>query len=340
VNPRELLQRTAGGARFEREEAREVFGALLDGGFEAPQTGAFLSLLAQRGETSDEIAGAALALRERMSVFEHDFPAAIDTCGTGGDGLSTFNLSTAAAIVAAASGARVIKHGNRAASSRCGSADLLEAAGVELRLHAHDARRVLEELGITFLFAPAYHPALGPLAPLRRSLGLRTMFNLIGPLANPGRVKRQLIGIPSARWGEAFRAVLHQLGHERALVVHGFDNADELTLAGPAQTWQLGMSACGAIDPRALGLGLAPIESLAGGAPADNLAQLRRCFDGEASPLADAVALNAGAALCVAGLAEQLPEGLECARAALRSGRARQTLARWAELSTRLRGAA
>lgn len=340
MNAREALQRSATGARFEREEAREIFGALLDGGFEAPQTAVFLSLLAQRGESADEIAGAALALRERMTVFEHEFPQAIDTCGTGGDGLSTFNFSTAAAIVAAAAGARVVKHGNRAASSRCGSADLLEAAGIALHLDAADARRVLEEVGITFLFAPAYHPALGPLAPLRRSLGLRTMFNLIGPLANPGRVKRQLIGIPAARWGEAFQSVLRQLGHERALVVHGHDHADELTLGGAAQTWTLGLPPWTAIDPRELGLEPAPIASLAGGGAADNLALLRRCFDGEASPLAEAVALNAGAALCVAGTTEDLPEGLDLARDALRSGRAQRTLARWAELSSRLRGAA
>jgi anthranilate phosphoribosyltransferase len=334
------LARAASAETLDPLEARAAFGALLDGEFEPAQAGVFLCLLAQRGETAAEIAGAAVAMRERMTRFEHDCPTAIDTCGTGGDGLATFNLSTAAAIVAAAAGARVIKHGNRAASSRCGSADLLEAAGVALQLNAQDSRRVFEELGITFLFAPSFHPALKALAPLRRSLGLRTMFNLIGPLANPGCVRRQVLGIPGERWGPAFQSVLSELGHERALVVHGFGQADELTLAGPAQTWTLGMELAQPIDAHALGLARAPIESLTGGDPSTNLRLLHRCFDGETGALSDAVVLNAAAALWVAEVAADLPTGIDQAREALRSGRARNTLARWAELSRQLRGAA
>ncbi len=340
MNAAAIVEQAANAVPFDASAARDAFAALLDGAFDAGQAGAFLTLLAQRGETSIEIAAAAGALRERMTPFEHGFPAAIDTCGTGGDGLSTFNLSTSAAIVAAAAGARVVKHGNRAASSRCGSADLLEAAGVELSLRPRDAQLVLEEIGITFLFAPAFHPALAALAPVRRTLGRRTIFNLIGPLANPGRVKRQLIGIPAAKWGETFRAVLETLGHERALVIHGAGGADEITLAGASQVWALGLNFPSSLDPRTLGLAHAPITQLAGGGPDLNLRLLHEVLAAQDSPLTDAVLVNTAAALCVAGVAADMPAGLQQARDAVQSGAARRTLARWVELSRQLRGAA
>ena len=232
----EAFRSLMAGASFSREESREVFASALDADTDPVLFGGFLAALAQRGETAEEIAGAADALRAAVLPFEHDCPDAIDTCGTGGDGLGTFNFSTAGAVVAAACGARVIKHGNRSVSSRCGSADLLEAAGVPLDLEPDAARAVLEEVGITFLFAPRYHPAMRFAGGVRRSLGVRTVFNFLGPLCNPGHVRRQLLGISDGARLDDFARVLTALGHERALVVHGAGGADELTLAA-AMPW-------------------------------------------------------------------------------------------------------
>jgi anthranilate phosphoribosyltransferase len=329
MNIAEALRESARGARLSREEARSVFGEALSVGADPILLGALLASMATRGEDVAEIAGAVDALRAAMIPFDHPFPEAIDTCGTGGDGLATFNLSTAAAIVAAAAGARVIKHGNRAVSSRSGSADLLEAAGLPLDLSPSAALSVLERVGITFLFAPAYHPALRAAAPLRRSLGIRTIFNLLGPLCNPGRVRAQLVGVGDARRGADLAAVLAALGLDRAFVVHGAGGADELTLAGENQVWSSGTGASGGFHAEPLGLTSAPMSALAGGDAEHNLALLHRVLGGEAGPLFDAVVLNAGAALVVASRAESAAEGCALAREALRSGRARETFTLW-----------
>ena len=292
---------------FARRDARCSRRSLAEGS-EPVQLGALLFALAVRGETAAEIAGAADALRASMIVFEHDHPGAIDTCGTGGDGSRSFNLSTAAAIVAAAAGARVIKHGNRSQSSRSGSADLLEAAGIPLDLSPARSRRVLDLVGITFLFAPAYHPSLRHAAPVRRSLGVRTLFNYLGPLANPGRVRRQLIGVPEARRVDEIAAALAELGHERALVVHGACGADELTLAGENHVRSVGSMPALRFDARDHGLATVPTAELAGGDAHDNLAILRAVLAGEASVFADAVVLNAAAAIAVAGTGGRFEE--------------------------------
>jgi len=329
MNLADALRASTGGARLSREQARSVFGEALGVGADPIQLGALLASMATRGEDVAEIAGAADALRAAMIPFNHPFPDAIDTCGTGGDGLSMFNVSTAAAIVAAAAGARVIKHGNRAVSSRSGSADLLEAAGLPLELSPRGALSVLEQVGITFLFAPAYHPALRAAAPVRKALGIRTIFNLLGPLCNPGRVRAQLVGVGDARRGADLAAVLAALGLDRAFVVHGAGGADELTLAGENQIWSAGAGSSEGFHAEALGLASAPTSALAGGDAAHNLALLHRILGGEAGPLFDAVVLNAGAALVVASRAASAREGCAMACEALLSGRARATFAAW-----------
>jgi len=338
VSPLDLagaLERSVAGARLSREEAREVFTAALGPGLEPAQLGGFLASLATRGEDEGEIAGAALALRAAMRPFEHDEPAAIDTCGTGGDGLGSFNLSTAAAIVAAAAGARVIKHGNRASSSRCGSADLLEAAGIPLELAPAASREVLERTGITFLFAPAYHPALRHAAPVRRALGVRTIFNLLGPLLNPGRVRRQLLGVGEERRVAPIAGVLAELGHERGYVVHGAGGADELTLEEGNIARPIGDAPELAFEARALGLESATARALGGGEARENLRLLGLVLAGERGALFDAVVLNAAAALVVADLAQDAPRACALAREALLSGAALRKWEEWIEAARR-----
>lgn len=325
------LQRVVDGGALERKEARDAFARCLCADVDTARLAALLTALATRGETPGEIAGAADALRDAMTPFEHDHPDAIDTAGTGGDGLSSFNLSTAAAIVAAAAGARVIKHGNRSQSSRCGSADLLEAAGLPLDMAPERSRRVLDRVGITFLFAPRYHPALAHAAPVRRALRMRTVFNYVGPLANPGRVRRQLVGVPEARRVDELARALTELGHERAYVVHGAGGADELTLAGPNRIAAVGSAPRDTFDADVLGLIEAPVSALAGGDAAENLRILQRVLDGERDAHHDAVVLNAAAALVVSGRVSDARAGVASAREALASGRARQTFAAWIE---------
>ncbi len=331
-----------------RAEAREVFAAVLAAPPPAEELGALLRALAARGETADEIAGAAEAMRGAMVPFDHGAPDAVDTCGTGGDGLGTFNLSTSAALVAAAAGVRVVKHGNRAASSRCGSADLLEAAGVRLQLAPSQARAVFDECGFVFLFAPAFHPALGPIAPVRRALGIRTIFNFLGPLCNPGRVRRQLLGVSDRARLADYARVLEALGCEHGAVVHGSGGADELTLEGPNLLIWIGRDGgvprggASSLPAQEFGLKPAPTSALAGGDAACNLDLLGRVLAGEAGPLRDAVLLNAAVAIFLAdagdGRAAGLPDAFARAREALDSGAARRLLAKVVNASRRAAG--
>lgn len=331
------LSRSVAGQPMTRREARDVFATAVGPRAEPLQLAGLLASMATRGESASEIAGAVDALRESMLAFEHDAPDAIDTCGTGGDGSGSFNLSTAAAIVAAAAGCKVIKHGNRAQSSRCGSADLLERAGVPLELSPGAAREVLDRTGITFLFAPLYHPALKVAAPVRRALGVRTLFNLLGPLLNPGRVRRQLLGVGERKRVAQLAGVLTELGHERALVVHGAGGADELTLDGANHCESVGELAAVRFDAAGLQLAPAPLSALAGGDAERNLSLLRAVFDGAPGPLADAVVLNAAAALFVAQRARTPEEARDLAREQLVSGAARAKLAGWIAAAERVR---
>ena len=337
------LKKVLAGEYLSQEEAEEIFRESLSGSADPVVLAGLLVAMAQRGESADEVTGAAAALRHTMTPFEHDFEDAIDTCGTGGDGLGTFNISTTSAIIAAAAGAKVVKHGNRAVSSSCGSADLLEALGIKLELSAEAARGCLNELGITFLFAPAYHPSMRHAGPIRRALGVRTIFNLIGPLANPGRVQRQVLGVSDPRHLNLHAAALEKLGVRKAIVVHGGGGADELTLQSGNQAIEIdpeaGTSAV-LIDAESLGLRPCPVSELKGGDAQTNLAILEKVLAGEESPILDAVLLNTATALYTAGLGDSVEEGLDLAKSAVESGKARDTLKRWAELSQKLGGQA
>ncbi len=333
---REALRSTLAGHSLDRDQTREVLGAALVEGTDPVLLGGLLVALASRGETADQIAGGAEALREAAVPFEHDHPGAIDTCGTGGDGLGMFNVSTASAIVAAAAGATVVKHGNRSVSSSCGSADLLECAGVCLELDPEAARTVLDEVGITFLFAPRYHPAMRFAGPVRAALGVRTLFNFLGPLCNPGRVRRQLLGVSDPSRVQDFAQALGALGCERGYVVHGAGGADELTLEGQNISAPIGTAPLQDLDASAAGVVPAPVSALAGGEAEENLALLSGLLDGTRGALHDAVVLNAGAALVVADVAADLAEGAAQAAEALASGAAREKLKAWITVSGRV----
>lgn len=309
-------------------DAREAALALMSGDVPPAQAGGLLSALRVRGENRGEILGFARALREQAAPFAVSADGLIDTCGTGGDGLGTFNVSTLAGLVAAACGARVAKHGNRAVSSRCGSADLLEALGVRIDAPISLAARCVEEAGFGFLFAPLYHPTLRQLAPLRRELGFRSIFNLVGPLANPAQVRRQVVGVPAVSYLRPVAEALHSLGVEHALVVHGDDGADEISLTGPTSTFEVRPEglASQVLHPEDAGLRVCRKEELEGGDAVANAGLAERILDGARGPAHDFVVLNAAAALMVAGRAGSLREGADLSREALLSLRARAVL--------------
>jgi len=315
---------------LEEAEAEGAFSAMLDGDWADEDIARFLVGLAERGETATEIAGAARAMRARMIPVEA--PAnAIDVCGTGGDGHHTLNVSTAVAIVVAACGVPVAKHGNRAASSKAGAADTLEALGLDLDRAAETAEHTLADLGIGFLFAGKHHPAMGRIMPIRKKLGRRTIFNLIGPLANPARVPRQLLGIARPAYVPIYAEALARLGTERSFVVSGDEGLDELSLAGGNEWADIegGEVRMKRIDGRALGLPHAPVEAIRGGDPAANAAALRALLMGAPGPYRDAVLFNSAAALLVAGAVEDWREGAEEAAEAIDRGLAKALLDCW-----------
>jgi anthranilate phosphoribosyltransferase len=327
------------GRDLSRQEIESLFGRLMDGELSDAVKAALLVGLAAKGESAQEIAGAAAAMRRRAVVIPHDAERVVDTCGTGGDGQGTFNISTAAALVAAAGGAVVAKHGNRSVSSRSGSADVLGELGVELELDAAAMGRCLEEVGVAFLFAPLLHPAMREVMPVRRELGVRTIFNLLGPLTNPAGARRQLLGVYHRGLVEPVAEVLRELGSEHALVVHG-DGLDEITTSGATLVGEVrdGTVRLFEVEPESFGLERRDRDELRGGEPAENAAAMRRILDGEEGALADVVAFNAAAALYVAGLAEELRDGLERAREALRRGDAAATLERLRSFAREARG--
>jgi anthranilate phosphoribosyltransferase len=338
VEAREALGVVAAGRTLTRAEAESTMGSVMAGEATPAQLAALLAALAVRGETVDEIAGFAMGLRAAaVPVTVAD--GAIDTCGTGGDRSHSFNISTVAAIVAAAAGARVAKHGNRAASSACGSADVLEALGVKIDLGPEAVATCVGEVGVGFMFAPRFHPAMRHAGPVRREIGIRTIFNVLGPLANPAGVKRQLLGVPSAALGERMVYVLRELGAERALVVHSEDGLDEISPSGPTRTWELrdGTISEGELLPEHAGLDRAPRESVRGGDSATNAGIARRVLSGDARDGArTAVLLNAGAACYVAGLAADVKAGVGLAAKAIETGAASATLERWVTRSATL----
>ncbi len=324
---RAALTRLTAGESLTREETEDLFGQLMDGMVTETLKAALLIALRMKGEAVSEISGAAAAMRRRAIAIPHQRQGLVDTCGTGGDGRGTFNISTAAALVAAAAGVAVAKHGNRSVSSRSGSADVLAALGVKIEVSPETAGRTLDTVGIAFLFAPLLHPAMREVMPVRRELGLRTIFNVLGPLTNPAGARRQVMGVYTEALVEPIGHVLRDLGAEHALVVHG-DGLDEITTTGRTRVAEVRGGEVRMLDlqPEDFGLRRARLEELAGGSPEENAAAVRRVFGGETGALADVTALNAGAALYVGGLAADLHEGVEIARATLASGAAERKL--------------
>lgn len=320
-----MLRRLVEGGTLNADASLGAFAAIISGQVSETRMSAFLTALALREPTVSEITGAARAMRRAMRAIEAP-GRAIDLCGTGGDGHGTLNVSTAAAFVVAACDVPVAKHGNRNMSSKCGAADVLEALDVRVDLPPQAAQACLAETGLCFLFAPAYHPAMKHVAPVRKELGFRTVFNLLGPICNPARVRRQLLGVFAERWVGPVAGVLAELGAEQAWVVHGRDGMDELTLTGPSLVVEIanGTSRKFEITPEAAGLERAPLEQLKGGDAAHNAAALERLLAREGDrPYRDIVVLNAGAALVIAGVAGDLKHGARLAEAALDDGRAR-----------------
>jgi anthranilate phosphoribosyltransferase len=322
-----ILKRAASGERLAAAEAASAFAAMMSGGVSEMRMAAFLTALAVRGPTVAEIVGAARAMRAAMTKVEAPRNA-IDVCGTGGDGAGTLNVSTATAFVVAACGIPVAKHGNRAMSSRTGAADVLETLGVPINLDVETARKSLVNPGFAFLFAPSYHPAMKNVGPVRRDLGFRTVFNLLGPICNPAGVRRQLIGIYAREWLEPVAHVLADLGTEKAWIVHGSDGLDELSTTGPTRVAMLedGQITVRDIVPEDAGIPRATLAALKGGTAEDNARAIRELLGGAKSAFRDIVLLNSAAALVVAGGASNLRDGVARAAEAIDTGRAANAL--------------
>ncbi|MFC4295488.1 anthranilate phosphoribosyltransferase [Novosphingobium tardum] len=312
------------------DEAEAAFGALLDGTIEDAEVARFLVALSDRGETADEIAGAARALRARMLPIDAP-PNAIDVCGTGGDGHHTLNVSTAVSLVVAACGVPVAKHGNRAASSKAGAADTLEVLGLDMEKAGRTADKTLGEIGICFLFASNHHPAMRRIQPIRKAIGQRTIFNLMGPLANPARVGKQLIGIARPAYVPIYAGALARLGTGRSMIVSGDEGLDELSLAGGNEIAEvLGNDfEMHRVDAAQAGLAHAPVEAIRGGDAVHNAAALRALLLGTPGPYRDAVLFNAAAALQIAGEVSGWEEGVEEAAEAIDKGLAKALLDCW-----------
>jgi len=331
---RQALESVVAGRGLDVATARAVMDRMMDGEASPVQIVALIAALRTKGETVDELAGMVESMRAHATPVTLPV-AAVDTCGTGGDGAWTFNISTAAALVAAGAGCPVAKHGNRAASSRCGSADVLESLGVVISLSLAGVRRCVDEAGIGFLFAPDFHPALRHVAPVRRELGIRTVFNVLGPLANPARVRHQALGVSSARLAPLMAEVLHRLGHVHALVFTGPDGLDELGVAGTAQCFEVtaeGVSES-TVDPRDVGLEVAPLDAVRGGDAETNAAIIVSVLDGESGPRRDVVLLNAAAVLLAGDRVASLRDGVSAAAASIDSGAARVALANLVRVS-------
>jgi len=330
-----LLSRLADGATLSSDDAENFFGACLRGEPTAAQVGAALTAMRMRGETLGEIVACAWAMRRAAIHIEPPFPT-MDVCGTGGDGLHTLNISTAVGFVAAGGGLKIAKHGNRALSSKSGTADVLTELGVDIAAPAERQLQALDQAGICFLFAPAHHGAMRHVSPIRAELGFRTIFNLLGPLTNPAGAQRQVVGVFAERWVRPLAEALGELGAEQAWVVHG-QGLDELTTTGETSVAEFrdGQVRLFTITPEAVGLPRAALADLTGGPPAHNAAALRRLLAGETGPYRDIVLLNAAAAFLVGGRVETLREGVELASSVIDDGRAQGALEKLVEIAGR-----
>jgi anthranilate phosphoribosyltransferase len=331
---RAAISATVAAQDLTEAQAAGVMEQIMSGEATDAQLAAFLTALRLKGETVDEITGMARVMRAKAFRVDCD-SALLDTCGTGGDASGTFNVSTAAAFVAAAAGAKVAKHGNRAMSSRCGSADVLEALGAKIDLSPEGASKCLEETGFCFMFAPRFHPAMRFAAGPRREIGIRTVFNILGPLCNPAGATRQVLGVADASLGEKMAQVLARLGCERALIVHGEDGLDELSPAMSSTVWQVGGGTVNRfrLAPSDAGLSPHPLSAVKGGSSKENAGMLRTVLGGEPGPLRDFTLLNAAAGLIAFKLTDDFVDGVARAANAIDSGEAMSKLERFIEVS-------
>jgi anthranilate phosphoribosyltransferase len=339
--PNEILTRAidavCSGTHLTADHASAVLDEIMEGRADDVQTAAFLVALRAKGETVAELVGLARTMRRLAAPVDVGRDDLVDTAGTGGGPL-TFNISTTAAIVAAGAGCAVAKHGNRSSTSRSGSADLLEALGVRIDLNAHAVARCIDEVGFGFMFAPRHHTAMKHVVPVRKELGVRTIFNFLGPLTNPAGASRQLLGVSDPRYQETIAEALVGLGCERAFVVRAEDGVDEIGLAGPTRVIEVKDTSTEEwfVEPQDLGFGLADADEITGGTPEENAVTVKRILDGEDGPPRDVVLLNAGAAIAVGGGATDLDTGVERARESIDSGAARGVLERLVEMTGEL----
>lgn len=325
MNIQQAIQRVVEGHALSRAEMQDVMRQIMTGECTDAQIGGLLIGLRMKGETVDEITAAAEVMGSLASHVQVSAPNLIDIVGTGGDGTSTFNVSTAASFVAAGAGASVAKHGNRSVSSKSGSADLLEQAGANLNLKPEQVAKVIEQAGVGFMFAPMHHSAMKYAIGPRKEMAVRTIFNVLGPLTNPAGVKQQVVGVFAPSLTDTIAQVLQHLGSEHALVVHSDDGMDEISICAPTRVTELnaGKLSTYTVQPADFGLNTAPVERIVVGNPAESLALIDAVLDGEKSPARDIVVLNAGAGIYVSGLADTLNSGVEMAQAAIDDGRAK-----------------
>lgn len=329
----DILEKLACGTDLAESEVANVIGNLADGKLDAAYAGALLLGLRAKGETVNEIAATVTAMRERMIKLPIDSDGAIDTCGTGGDRSGSFNISTAAAIVASAAGAKIAKHGNRSASSKTGSADILQKAGVNIEMSKAAAAKALDEIGLTFLFAPLYHPAMRNIVPVRKSLKIRTIFNQIGPLLNPASVKKQIIGTATDKMAKTTVEVCQKLGWDKVFVIHANDGLDEISISSPTKIYKLsnGLIIEELIQPDKFGFG--NDKNISGGDSDFNLNILRGVLDGKHSAYRDITILNAAYALLLADIAPTIKNAIKLSEYTIDSGKAKQKLAQLIEYS-------
>ena len=334
---REAISSVVAGQSLPMEDAATVMREIMAGEATSGQLGALLTALRIKGETAEEIAGFATVMREKALRVNVDGPV-VDTVGTGGDGHNTFNISTATAFVAAGAGLKVAKHGNRAASSACGAADVLEALGVRFDLPPGGVEQCIDEIGIGFMFAPTFHAATRHAVPVRREIGIRTVFNILGPLTNPAGAKYQLVGVAYPDLGPTVAEVLRLLGSHHAIIVHGNGGVDEITLSGDTSVWEMkdGEVRTWKVAVADTGLPQHSIEEVRGGTKEQNAATMRRLFDGELGPVRDFVLVNGAAVLLVGGAVATLQEGIAMAGEIIDTGAARDKLNALVELSQRL----
>ena len=337
---REAIAELVEGRDLSQEVAAQVMNEIMEGEATPAQIGAFITALRIKGETVAEITGMAQTMRANSLKVQADVgeESLVDTAGTGGDGQNTMNVSTAAAVVAAAAGTKVAKHGNRGASSVCGSADILEASGVKVDVAPDGVKRCIEEIGIGFMFAPIFHPSMRHAAVPRREIGIRTVFNILGPLTNPASAGAQVLGVADPSYGDKMARVLGRLGTNRAMVVYGEDGMDELSITGPTQVWELsnGQVNSYTITPEDAGLERASLDDIRGGSLERNLELFSDVLQGASGPAQDVVVLNAAATLVVAGKVDDLRDGVSLAREAINSGAAKEQLEAFAALTQEL----